>query len=421
MNSSSSAHRPMIVMQLLSSLKHDDAERGIYHIAHTLVKDGHKSIIVAGAPDDDDFVARLTKDGSHYHHLDMTKKSWWSLRQILPLTRLIEHYKPNVIHVHSRTPAWVLHWTLKLLKKKQQLHTKISYTFKHKQAYEYANYEPKIISSMYGFYPLNSYSKALFFADIMIVASQSIEKYINEAISDMDDGEIQILPKIVRVRRGVDVRIYPYRHHSSVHWLQHIFTEFPELEHKKWLVFPTRIGEEYGQEWLIDIIGNLKNKFPNIHVIVMDNDSNEGLKHAESVVYDDFRQRLMALNLNEYVSFVGQKPVDLKDWLSSANMVLALANQPESIGMTALQAIHLGTPVIGWDKGAFGDILTNLYPRGLVTTNSAHAVCKAISCQLETGVRPVITNEYEIDTMVDETLQVYQNALSNAMTPSSQP
>lgn len=237
---------------------------------------------------------------------------------------------------------------------------------------------------MYGFYPLNSYSKALFFADIMIVASQSIEKYINEAISNMDDGEIQILPKIVRVRRGVDVRIYPYRHHSSVHWLQHIFTEFPELEHKKWLVFPTRIGEEYGQEWLIDIIGNLKNKFPNIHVIVMDNDSNEGLKHAESVVYDDFRQRLMALNLNEYVSFVGQKPVDLKDWLSSANMVLALANQPESIGMTALQAIHPGTPVIGWDKGAFGDILTNLYPRSCHNQQRARCVQ---SHQLSAGNR----------------------------------
>lgn len=399
----------MTVMQLLSSLKHDDAERGIYHIAHTLAKEGHQSIIVAGAADDDDFVARLTKDGSLYYRLEMIKKSWWSLRQILPLARLIEHHQPDIIHVHSRTPAWVLYWTLKFINKKQQLRKKIKRTLNHDKLT--TPYTPKIISSMYGFYPLNSYSKALFFADTMIVASQSIEKYIHEAMAEMDDGEIKVLPKIVRVRRGVDVRIYPYRHHSSIHWLQHIFAEFPELEHKKWLVFPTRIGEEYGQEWLIDIIGNLKNKFPNIHVIVMDNDSNEGLKHSESVIYDDFRQRLMALNLDDYVSFVGQKPIDLKDWLSSANMVLALANQPESIGMTALQAIHLGTPVIGWDKGAFGDILTNLYPRGLVTTHSAHAVCRTISQQLETGVRPIITNEYEIDTMVDETLQVYKNTL----------
>ena len=40
----------------------------------------------------------------------------------------------------------------------------------------------------------------------------------------------------------------------------------------------------------------------------------------------------------------------MREWLSSANIVLSLANHPESIGMTALQAIHLGTPVIGWAK-----------------------------------------------------------------------
>lgn len=403
--------KPITVMQLSSSLNHDDSERGIYHIAHGLIKNGHQSIIVASASMDDDFVARLSKDGSHYHRLVMNKKTWWSLRQVIPLVRLIEQYKPDIIHVHSRTPAWVLYWALQWLQKKSHVYAKIKRMICINHHSQKAPCQPKIISSVYGFYSLNAYSKALFFADVMIVASQSIEKYIRQALDAMNDKDIGILPKIVCVRRGVDVRLYPYRHHSSIHWLQYIFTEFPKLEHKKWLVFPTHIGEEYGQEWLIDIIGNLKDKFPDIHIIIMDNDSSEGLKQGEMVIYDDFRQRLMALDLMDYVSFVGQKPIDLKDWLSSADIVLALANQPESIGMTALQAIHLGTPVIGWDKGAFGDILKNLYPCGLVSDYNAHAICRVISRQLDTEVRPVMTHEYEIQTMVNETLQVYQSVL----------
>ena len=63
---------------------------------------------------------------------------------------------------------------------------------------------------------------------------------------------------MTRIYRGVDTRTYPYRHNPSVYWLRKTFAEFPELEHKKWLLFPTVIGSEYGQEWLVDILGNLK-------------------------------------------------------------------------------------------------------------------------------------------------------------------
>lgn len=381
----------MKVMQLLSSLKHDESERGIWDIAHLLIKMGHESVVVASADDDDELVVKLIRDGSDYYKLPMTKKSWWSLRQVFKLRQLIDQHKPDIIHIHSRTPAWVLHWALRPYPKTMR---------------------PKLISTFYGFYPLNSYSKALFDADIIISASKSISTYLKEELSGYNELEPQI-DKIRCVRRGVDARIYPYRHNPSVHWLQHIFAEFPELEHKKWLIFPTRIGNEYGQEWLIDIIGNLKEKFPNIHIIIMDNDTNDNKKQSNAILYDDFRQRLATLNIEHYVTFVGKKPNDLRDWLSSAHIVLALANQPESIGMTALQAIHLGTPVIGWNKGAFSDILSTLYPSGLIKEQTAKKLCNAISSQLATGKRPTITHEYEIDIMVKETIAIYQELLEN--------
>ncbi|MBP2280481.1 glycosyltransferase involved in cell wall biosynthesis [Psychrobacter sp. PL19] len=368
----------MKVMRLLSSLKHDESERGIFHLGRALVKNDHTSIIISSADDDNDLVRRLERDGNLYHQLYMNKKSWLSLLQIAPLRRLIEQYNPDVIHIHSRTPAWILHLALRRARVKRP---------------------PKLVSTMYGFYPINKYSQALLDVDTIITVSDSVTNYLKKGLR-LEDVD----PKMIkRIYRGIDTRRYPYRHNPSVYWLRHTFAEYPELEHKKWLVFPTVIGNEYGQEWLIDILGNLQEQFPNIHVIVMDEDHRDG-----DVAHEDFRQRTTALNLAERITYVGSKRNDMREWLSAANIVMALANEPESIGINALQAIHLGTPVIGWDQAAFSEILQPLYPQGLVKKYNAQALCKAVRNQLESVTRPEMTNKFTMREMIKETLAVYQ-------------
>ena len=80
---------------------------------------------------------------------------------------------------------------------------------------------------------------------------------------------------------------------------------FLSLNTKKWLVFPTPIGPEYGQEWLIDILGNLQEKIPKIHAIIMDDDPTARIHQC--VFYEDFVQRLHTLGLQDRVSFIGKK------------------------------------------------------------------------------------------------------------------
>ena len=369
----------MKVMRLLSSLKHDESERGIFHLGRALVKNEHTSIIVSSADEDNDLVRRLKRDGNIYHQLHVNKKSWLSLLQVSALRHLIEKYEPDVIHVHSRTPAWILHLALRRARVRRF---------------------PKLVSTMYGFYPINKYSQALLNVDTIITVSDSVTQYLKKGlrIEDVD-------PKVItRIYRGIDTRRYPYRHNPSVYWLRHTFAEYPELEHKKWLVFPTVIGNEYGQEWLIDILGNLQEQFPNIHVIIMDEDYKDG-----DVAHEDFRQRTNSLGLAERITYVGSKRNDMREWLSAANIVMALANEPESIGINALQAIHLGTPVIGWDQAAFSEILQPLYPQGLVKKYNANALCKAVRNQLESVTRPEMTNKFTMREMIEKTLEVYQN------------
>ncbi len=368
----------MIVMRLLSSLKHDESERGIFHLGRALVKNGHTSIIISSADDDNELVKRLERDGNICHQLHMYKKSWLSLLQVAPLRHLIEQYNPDIIHVHSRTPAWILHLALRRARVKHR---------------------PKLVSTMYGFYSINKYSQALLDVDTIITVSDSVTNYLKKGLH-----REQIDPKTIkRIYRGVDTRRYPYRHNPSVYWLRRTFAEYPELEHKKWLVFPTVIGNEYGQEWLIDILGNLQEQFPNIHVIIMDEDYRDG-----DVAHEDFRQRTNTLGLSERITYVGSKRNDMREWLSAANIVMALANEPESIGINALQAIHLGTPVVGWDQAAFSEILQPLYPQGLVRKYNAQALCKVVKSQLESVTRPEMTDKFTMREMIKETIVVYQ-------------
>ncbi|MGP4716718.1 glycosyltransferase [Psychrobacter sp. T6-6] len=369
----------MKIMRLLSSLKHDESERGIFHLGRALVKNEHTSIIVSSADESNDLVRRLKRDGNIYHQLHMNKKSWLSLLQVSALRHLIEKYEPDVIHIHSRTPAWILHLALRRARVK---------------------HFPKLVSTMYGFYPINKYSQALLNVDTIITVSDSVTQYLHKGLrrEEVDPK------KVVRIHRGIDTRRYPYRHNPSVYWLRHTFAEYPELEHKKWLVFPTVIGNEYGQEWLIDILGNLQEQFPNIHVIIMDDDYRDG-----DVIHEDFRQRTNSLGLSERITYVGSKRNDMREWLSAANIVMALANEPESIGINALQAIHLGTPVIGWDQAAFSEILQPLYPQGLVKKHNANSLCKAVRNQLESVTRPEMTNQFTMREMIEKTLAVYQS------------
>ena len=369
----------MKVMRLLSSLKHDESERGIFHLGRALVKNEHTSIIISSADEDNDLVRRLKRDGNHYHQLYMNKKSWLALLQVVPLRRLIEKYDPDIIHVHSRTPAWILRLALRRARVKRR---------------------PKLVSTMYGFYPINKYSQALLDVDTIITVSDSVTDYLKSGLR-----REELDPRVIkRIYRGVDIRRYPYRHNPSVYWLRHTFAEYPELENKKWLVFPTIIGNEYGQEWLIDILGNLEAEFPNIHVIIMDEDY-----RPSDVAHEDFRQRSNTLGLGDRITYVGSKRNDMREWLSAANIVMALANQPESIGINALQAIHLGTPVIGWDQAAFSEILRPLYPQGLVKKYNANALCKAVRNQLESVTRPEMTTKFTMREMINETLAVYKD------------
>ncbi|GBL46756.1 glycosyltransferase [Sulfuriferula multivorans] len=55
----------------------------------------------------------------------------------------------------------------------------------------------------------------------------------------------------------------------------------------------------------------------------------------------------------------------MREVFAVSDIVLSLSSKPESFGRTVLEALRLGTPVVGYNHGGVGEILAAAYPAGL--------------------------------------------------------
>lgn len=127
----------MKVMQLLPELNSGGVERGTLEIARALVAQGHTSLVVSNGGR---MVNQLEAEGSTHLKLAIHKKSLSSLWQIRPLRQLIMQHQPDIVHVRSRVPAWLTHFSLKGIP---------------------AEKRPHLISTVHGFYSVNRYSQIM--------------------------------------------------------------------------------------------------------------------------------------------------------------------------------------------------------------------------------------------------------------------
>jgi glycosyltransferase involved in cell wall biosynthesis len=107
------------------------------------------------------------------------------------------------------------------------------------------------------------------------------------------------------------------------------------------------------------------------------------------------------------ISFTGQRD-DLKNILAISNLVLSLSTQPESFGRTTLEALRLGVPTAGYERGGVGEILRTIYPAGLLPPGRLDETCQRIA-QLLQQPEPVPADQFfPLQAMLDQTLALYE-------------
>ncbi|MDQ8036683.1 MAG: glycosyltransferase family 4 protein [Pedobacter sp.] len=371
---------PLTVVQTLPALESGGVERCTLETARALVAAGHRSIVISSGGR---LVEQLVREGSEHILLPVKRKSLLSLLQVAPLRRLLENIRPDILHARSRMPAW-LAW---LAWRKMDVATR-----------------PRFITTVHGLHSVSPYSAIMVKGEAVIAGSETVRRYITDNYPQCPPERIHLIPE------GVDPTEFPYGHQPSPAWLQQWRNDFPELADKTVLALPGRLTRLKGHDTFLRLIAALKTEFPQIHGLIV------GGAEAKKAAYaEELKAAVSKTGLKDHISFTGHRS-DMQDVLSQCDLVFSLSTQAETFGRTVLEAIRLGKPVMGWDRGGVGDILATCYPRGRVTPEDESALLSQVSAWLQAPDVPPPSTAFLLSTMCDETLALYQSLAGTDLT-----
>jgi glycosyltransferase involved in cell wall biosynthesis len=367
------------ILQALPALYSGGVERGTVEFASDLVKRGHESFVVSsGGP----LSERLQEQGSIHFQLPIHRKSPLSFGQIRPVRQLIKTIRPDIIHVRSRMPAWIISLALRGLPD---------------------NSRPVVISSFHGMYSVNPYSAIMAKADHIIAVSNCVRDYVLNNFHVPED-------KLTVIQRGVDVDYFQNRSLNEI-WYRQLFGTFPQLEGKKILMMPGRISRWKGQLQFLDAMAEVLKVQPNCHGIIVG-----GVEPGKERFMKELEQRRKALDLVEKVTFMGQRE-DMAELYLLADVVCHMSTKPEPFGRTVTEALASGTPVIAFNRGGVAETLQACYREGLVTPDNiqefANATLRSLASDAPDEIH--IPHRFRLRAQTETTLEVYRKAFDAAL------
>lgn len=365
----------MKILQVLPALKSGGVERGTVEFAAELVKRGHTSTVLsAGGP----MVAPLEAAGSRHITRPIHRKSLFTLGQVRPVRRLLQSLKPDVIHVRSRMPAWVIYLAWKGLP---------------------AGERPVLVSTFHGMYSVNPYSAIMTKAEHLIAVSDCVRRYILGNYTVTDD-------RITVIQRGVDTHQFCESPLDPA-WRTQLLANYPQLRDRRILLMPGRLSRWKGQLTFLEVIAQLVREDDKVHGVIVG-----GLEGGKQRYQDELDKRIDELGLHDHITFLGQRS-DMHELYLFADLVCHLSTKPEPFGRTLTEALASGTPVVTFERGGAAETLRACFPAGLVAPDDTHAFVQTTQTLLAQP-RPAIEipERFHLAAQTEATLSVYRELLT---------
>ncbi|TGN38516.1 glycosyltransferase family 4 protein [Marinobacter confluentis] len=365
----------MRVLQALPALHSGGVERGTVEFAADLVKRGHESFVVSeGGP----MAEQLRGQGSTHIFMPIHRKNPASFGQILPMRKLLLELKPDIVHVRSRMPAWIIFLALKSLPARER---------------------PAVVSTFHGMYSVTPYSAIMTRADHVIVVSRCVQEYVRNYYSVPEE-------KLTVIQRGVDVDAFRQRELSQ-QWRDRWFRQYPQLDGQKIIMMPGRISRWKGQLDFLAMMAQLIGDRSDCHGIIVG-----GAEPGKEHFLEELEKERARLGLTEKVSFLGQRN-DMTTLYLLADLVCHMSTKPEPFGRTVTEALASGTPVVAYDRGGVAETLQACFKEGLVPPDDVEGFAKT-AIRLLDDPFPSITIpwRFRLEAQTDSTLEVYENLLA---------
>ena len=361
----------MKVVQILPELNAGGVEGHVLELAGFLASQGHKSIVISNGGD---MVERLEQRGVRHFVMPVHRKSLRSLFQVRKVRKFLRAENPDIIHAHSRVPAWIAWLALRGIP---------------------ASERPKFVTTVHGFYSVNAYSAIMTRGDRVIAVSESVRGYIHSNYPNTDPKRIEVIPN------GVDPAIYHPSFKPSDAWLAQWRNEHPELVGKKLLILPGRITRLKGHSDFFQLISELKKSGQPVCGLIAGN------THPKKRAYlDELHQKAESLGIANDIIFLGHRS-DLRELMAVSDIVMALSQQPESFGLTVLEALSLGKPVVGYNYGGVGELLNALYPAGRIPPGSSSELFLTTTQILKNPSQPSPNELFTLEKSLASTADIY--------------
>jgi glycosyltransferase involved in cell wall biosynthesis len=234
--------------------------------------------------------------------------------------------------------------------------------------------------------------------DQVIAVSNFIRDYVHDHYSVPKNKKITV------IHRGVEENEYKTTFAPSESWTNNWknFSDYPP--EAKILTLPGRITRWKGQLEFIKLVHQVRSHGIDAYGLIVG-----GVENKYSNYYKELMHLVKTLNVENNISFLGTRK-DLKEILSISDCAYSLTSKPEAFGRTTVEALSLGTPVIGYGHGGTSEILKTMFPWGLVPPrdlNKAVALTKALLTNTS-DIAPIQPNPYTVSEMQNKTIALYE-------------
>lgn len=361
----------MKVIQILPELNAGGVERGTLEVGRHLIQSGHESVVISNGGR---LVEKLEREGSRHIELPVNRKSIFSLGQVKVLRKLFLEEKPDVIHLRSRVPAWLAWLAWRKLDPQNR---------------------PRLVTTVHGFYSVNSYSAIMTKGERVICVSDSVKEYVLKNYPKVTAGKLTV------IHRGVDPDVFPYGYQPPDEWLGKWQNDYPQLKGKYIITLPARITRWKGQLDFIVIISKLKEQGLPVHGLLV------GEPHPRKQAFlEEVLAAIQNAGLEKEITLVGHRS-DLKEIMAVSDVVISLSSDPEAFGRVTLEALSLGKPVAGYDHGGVHEQLDALLPEGKISVGNRSEMVDLLSEWSKAPVYPKTENPFTLDRMLQKNLSIY--------------
>lgn len=362
----------MHIVQIIPELNEGGVERGTVECNREFVRRGHKSSVISRGGR---LVPQIEANGGvHITHDVCSKNVLTANARMRQLRRLLNDIKPDIVHVRSRVPAWLV-W---FANRKSSL---------------------PVVSTVHGFNTPNYYSRIMTQADMVICVSNAIKDYVQQHYQTPDE-------KLRVIHRGLDEESFNPGETDNK-YLDELRQKW-ELQARFVVANVGRITEIKDYETFIRAIALVRRDIPILLGLIVG-----GVHESKKNYFEELKKLVCSLDLEKHILFTGSES-HIAEVYAASDVLVSSSRKPESFGRSLIEALAMERPVIAPAHGGALEIVKPGENGFLFRPGDAAGLAealRAVHARKFEGLRDDVLERFSLAKMVDATIEIYQEVL----------